>query len=86
MADGIRHSVAWLKRHGFDGLVAVGDRCSCDLEDHAPGLDCKPERCRPGYKVSCNPETCWVGGGCAYHISASKPSKRALAAVREGAR
>lgn len=69
-----KHSVSWLKRHGFDGLVSPCGECGCDLEDHAAGTDCEPEKCRPGYKIACKP-------GCherhEYHVTLNKPRRKA---------
>jgi len=68
-----KHSICWLKRHGFDGLVAPCGECGCDLEDHAPGIDCEPSECRPGYKVPCAYPDCSEKHD--YHISVTKPRK-----------
>lgn len=68
-----KHSVAWLKRNGFEGLRAPCGECGCDLEDHAPGTECEPWKCRPGYKIPCNPETCCERHN--YHITVNKPRR-----------
>jgi hypothetical protein len=58
---------AYLKSHGFDGLVQAYDAsCSCIVDDLAP-CGTIYEDCQAGYLVSCDCED-----GCDFHISTVK--------------
>lgn len=63
----------YLRENGYDGLFHDGD-CGCEVDDLIP-CEVFCNNCEPGYKVSCNPETCELGGDCRWHISPDKETK-----------
>jgi len=63
----------YLQQHGYDGLFRNGPGCGCGIDVL---MLCQEacDQCEPGYKVPCNPDTCELGGGCAFHIGPKKES------------
>jgi hypothetical protein len=59
----------YLRDNGYDGLYYDG--CGCSFEEL---LECEEYcgQCKPGYKIPCDPETCWNGGECGFHIGPKK--------------
>lgn len=43
---------AWLKEHGFDGLVCCELECGCHLEDFMPCEDPDLHECLPAYDAT----------------------------------
>jgi len=61
-----------LQTHGYDGLFSEFG-CACLLSDLAPCGE-MGQLCAAGYRVPCpGPEECENGGGCGFHIAATKP-------------
>jgi len=63
----------WLRSHGYDGLVADGGECGCDIDNLIP-CDAPCETCRAGFKGP-DPD-----GDCDYLIY---PTREAAEAAKE---
>jgi hypothetical protein len=62
----------FLEENGYDGLVATGAECECEVSDLAPCGEMIND-CLPGYKVPCSNENNLECGGCgSWHISTVK--------------
>jgi hypothetical protein len=59
--------LAYLKEHGYDGLVDPDGECACDVTSLAP-CDHLTEHCLAGWKVPCN-----CGQECDWHIVTTRP-------------
>ncbi len=61
---------------GYDGLYNEADDCACKADDRADDLfPCGAPSlggCKPGYLGKCDAATCPSGGGCGWHITATK--------------
>lgn len=57
---------AWLKEHGFDGILNADAPCGCSVDDLFP-CDGPCDRCEPGYKVPCD-----CGEGHDWHIASER--------------
>lgn len=55
----------------YDGLCC--EECGCEISDLFPcGGEFHVDLCEAGYKIPCDPETCWNEGNCKWHISTKK--------------
>lgn len=70
----------WLRANNFDGLCTID--CGCEVNDLMPCREYAHD-CQAGYKVPCpGGEACYVGGGCDFHISPTKPEGVKDATIR----